>query len=495
MANMTFNANLLPKTDLGFDLGSSDQRWNIYGNIQGQAKIFYGTCATPAGTEEKVVVCPSFTAADLQPGTTIMVKFDNTNSAAVANIALNVNNTGALHINRLGNATFNDLPAVGYLIANHVYRFYYSYNASAQPRWTVDLYYDTNSNSVGYDNRQYYGAAYKAYSKVYRYMLLFEKSRGILVPTNSTSNSTATNKTLTTEEFNPFGKIFYYNTTTAIEANAAFGNNTLAEWVYFNLAYSFNTGSTLTIGSPVYIVCAPQSNGMVKLHSAPISQTLPSSADNLYYIYLGQAYTTSSVSMTNIHPVYTYINGKVREIHDDSLTVNGHTVAVDVPSGAKFTDTTYTFEDGINGFKVTPSGGTTQTVNVTPSIINNITGSGTNGYLAKFNGANTITNGPQLGSSTTTFLRNDGTWVTPTNTDTLVKQTVKTDNVNYKLLATTSASPSSGTAMEATYSDNIFINPSTGTISAVRHSWNVNGTEKAYTTYNSTTDAIDFIFV
>ena len=81
-----------------------------------------------------------------------------------------------------------------------------------------------------------------------------------------------------------------------------------------------------------------------------------------------------------------------------------------------------------------------------------------------------------------------------TNTDTLVKQTVKTDNVNYKLLGTTSASPSSGTAMEATYSANIYANPSTGAVSAVRHTLNVGGTDKAYMAFNSTTNAIDFIF-
>lgn len=82
-----------------------------------------------------------------------------------------------------------------------------------------------------------------------------------------------------------------------------------------------------------------------------------------------------------------------------------------------------------------------------------------------------------------------------TNTDTLVKQTVKTDNVNYKLLATTSASPSSATAMEATYSANIYANPSTGAVSATRHTLNVGGTDKAYMAFNSTTNAIDFIFV
>lgn len=82
------------------------------------------------------------------------------------------------------------------------------------------------------------------------------------------------------------------------------------------------------------------------------------------------------------------------------------------------TNTTYTFAGGTNKFTVTPSdGGTPTTVTVTPSITNNITGSGTSGYLTKFNGTNTITNGPQLGSSTSTYLRNDGSWATPTDTN------------------------------------------------------------------------------
>ena len=37
-----------------------------------------------------------------------------------------------------------------------------------------------------------------------------------------------------------------------------------------------------------------------------------------------------------------------------------------------------------------------------------VRGSGTSGYLAKFTDSKTLTAGPQLGSSTSTFLRNDG---------------------------------------------------------------------------------------
>jgi hypothetical protein len=79
-------------------------------------------------------------------------------------------------------------------------------------------------------------------------------------------------------------------------------------------------------------------------------------------------------------------------------------------------NTTYTFSGGTNGFTVTPSGGTAQKVTVTPSITNNITGSGTSGYLAKFNGTNTLTSGPKLGTDKTKFLRNDGEWAVPPGT-------------------------------------------------------------------------------
>lgn len=50
--------------------------------------------------------------------------------------------------------------------------------------------------------------------------------------------------------------------------------------------------------------------------------------------------------------------------------------------------------------------------------------------------------------------------------DTKVKATAKTDNVNYKILATASASPTSGSATEAVYDTDVTLNPSTNTISA-----------------------------
>ena len=43
MADMTFKANLLPNTDLGYSLGSSTQRWNIYGTCDGYLPLSGGT--------------------------------------------------------------------------------------------------------------------------------------------------------------------------------------------------------------------------------------------------------------------------------------------------------------------------------------------------------------------------------------------------------------------------------------------------------------------
>ena len=107
-------------------------------------------------------------------------------------------------------------------------------------------------------------------------------------------------------------------------------------------------------------------------------------------------------------PVYFKSDGKPYAIN--------YTIETSVPSGALFTDTTYTFTDGVNGFTVTPKGGTAQTVNVTPSIANNVTGSGTSGKLVKWNGTNTITDGPTLTSGGTGYLKEDGTWGTPGGT-------------------------------------------------------------------------------
>lgn len=173
----------------------------------------------------------------------------------------------------------------------------------------------------------------------------------------------------------------------------------------------------------------------------------------------------------------------------DSVTVDSYgrvtgynTKTVTLPSD---NNTTYTFTSGTNGFTVKPSNSTsTQTVTVTPSIANNITGSGTSGYLAKFSDSNTIEDGVALGSDTTTYLRNDGTWATPDNTDT--KNTAGSIQDVNKLFM---IGAKSQTANAITYSHTA-VYATAGAFAAT--SYKV--AEKVTLQYNNTTNALDFVF-
>lgn len=173
----------------------------------------------------------------------------------------------------------------------------------------------------------------------------------------------------------------------------------------------------------------------------------------------------------------------------DSVTVDSYgrvtgynTKTVTLPSD---NNTTYTFTSGTNGFTVKPSNSTsTQTVTVTPSIANNITGSGTSGYLAKFNSSNTIEDGVAFGTDTTKFLRNDGTWVAPTDNDT--KNTAGSTQDSNKLFM---VGAKSQTASTVTYSHTA-VYATAGAFAATSYKI----AEAVTLQYNNTTNALDFVF-
>ena len=112
-----------------------------------------------------------------------------------------------------------------------------------------------------------------------------------------------------------------------------------------------------------------------------------------------------------------------------------------------------------------------------------VRGSGTSGYLTKFNGTNTVTNGPQLGSSTTTYLRNDGSWATPPDT----KNTAGSTDTSSKIFLIGATSQA---ANPQTYSDNeVYATSGVLTTKSVQV-----GGGSATMQYNATTQAIDFVF-
>ena len=114
----------------------------------------------------------------------------------------------------------------------------------------------------------------------------------------------------------------------------------------------------------------------------------------------------------------------------------------------------------VTGISVTPG-----KIPPNPVPSNNVTGSGTSGYLVKWNGTNSITNGPQLGSSTTTFLRNDGTWATPTDSDTKVNVTLATTTKAY-LLGTSTTPTATAQAVTSLADTGVYLDTTAGGLCA-----------------------------
>ena len=89
----------------------------------GVNKLYSGVCSTDAGVAIKAVTCPNFV---LEKGAVIFVTFDNTNTAAVANLKLDVNSTGDKPIKvQYNDSITTAVWGAGYIKANETYLFYY----------------------------------------------------------------------------------------------------------------------------------------------------------------------------------------------------------------------------------------------------------------------------------------------------------------------------------------------------------------------------------
>lgn len=89
---------------------------------------------------------------------------------------------------------------------------------------------------------------------------------------------------------------------------------------------------------------------------------------------------------TKTSGLYKIATDKFGHVTSTAAVTKTDITALGIP--ATDTNTTYTFQEATNGFKVTPSNGETQTVTVSPSIKNNVTktdATTTAGYIPKFN--------------------------------------------------------------------------------------------------------------
>lgn len=185
------------------------------GGKVGNSKLFYGTCSTAAATAVKDVVCDDFTADDLVAGVMINVSFSATNSAAIANLQLNVNGTGAKGIKYIYNGTRSNIPAASYLTAGQMYTFYYD-----GTYWIVQMIYNTNTTTC-YGYFDYYFRPY-AGSAIYRYKIcgLGEDNRLYPITTTNQTSVTQVAKAVQTAGLRP-GHLWVHYTSNTISAGAA----------------------------------------------------------------------------------------------------------------------------------------------------------------------------------------------------------------------------------------------------------------------------------
>ena len=209
-----------------------------------------------------------------------------------------------------------------------------------------------------------------------------------------------------------------------------------------------------------------------------VRQALDTSNKNypLLFSYAETSSTTTNIDNTSRRNNSIYVNPSTGTVTATNFAgkINNHTVNADVPSNAVFTDTTYALS------------GTTYDTNDTAQIVTlrPSSGSDTTATIAAMTGASSSTAGkaglvpkPAAGDQSK-FLRADGTWVVPSNTDTKVTQNISSDTTGktyplifsyYEVGSTTT------TAQTVSRKDTIYATPKDGSITATNFIGNING--------------------
>ena len=219
--------------------------------------------------------------------------------------------------------------------------------------------------------------------KVYRYRLLFtsaDNTKWVPANTSTSTNATASRSACQTK-IDPFGEIVYYGSTSSVSAGSSPGATVLWQQYTLTLGYSFNTtGSALvlTYPAPVYLKCAPQSDGSAIIDSTtPYVQALPTTADGKIYILLGYAYGETTIELVVNHPVYYYKDGAIRR------WTNASSVAASLSTVSK---TAW-------GQTYWTSGGVPTNISGNMTDVGNITTGNSGGLLSGFQGIELNTNG------------------------------------------------------------------------------------------------------
>lgn len=272
--------------------------------------IPYGQCDASSTSTVYTATVPGIT--ELRDGVCMWLKNGVVTSAA--GFTININGLGAKPV-------YSNMAAASaestLFNANYTMMFVYDSTRVAGGCWVLNRGYNSDNNTIGYQIRTN-SQSLPMSSVVYRYRLLFTSAdNNHYVPANnSTSTNATSSRTVCQDKINPFGSIFYYSATASVAANTRPSTTALWEQYAIALGYSFNrTGAALTLTSwkPVYLKCAPQTDGSAIMDSTtPYVQDLPTTEDGKIYIFLGIAYSATNIELQVDHPVYWYKDGMIR---------------------------------------------------------------------------------------------------------------------------------------------------------------------------------------
>lgn len=309
------------------------------------------TKSVPTATVDSTSTSTSFTVQvpefenETGPRDGLFFYIYNNKVTSASGYTINVNNWGAKPVYN----TQCERTTTGFSVSK-IFPIWYSSTLVEGGCWIIGYLSDANTNTIGYLLRTN-STVMKTYDQSRYYRIFFTSAdRTHWVPANTAKDNSATSaKTVNQRPIDPFGRIIYFGATTNLSAESDVSATYCWDQYALSLGYSFNMNGnalTLTTKTPVYIKCAPQSDGSAIIDSTtPYVQSLPSSEDGKIYIFLGVAYSATNIELVQCHPIYCYKDGAIRlwtNQNTNAEKVNGYTVSSNVPANAVFTDTTYT---------------------------------------------------------------------------------------------------------------------------------------------------------